>query len=915
MRIVTYSDPFSLQNNPEIWNLITSHPHFCAADTLVQGMCTYYGRESFSVIRPISDLLDNYLDIYMDNPVNDMRIYMAVAGIIRAWPDSPLKQSFLFNKNQVVDAIRLLMPLEFDPSKIDPSLVSEEQGKLLEIYEAVRKHDCYQAFRSLRKKTKIDFEEAVRQAAAMEIVHLATNNEDNQKILNQNGVADFQFRKEPGKAEQAGKILANYYHEHGREEKAEDILTAARACELNKTSGYYDTIIIHGVHHFTPEILYLIRNLDEQQHLQVVFLIPYASGMPAVYGTWERAYEWTHTPFEYVEPIDLNKGRHQESRELAKTLLGESIAPSEKREILAYDNLTSFAIHEAGATYKAAQETSSDSETLNRMNKQYYAVHGTECNELLKMFYPDQFKKKPFLSYPIGQLILGIYRMWDFDRDEMIFDVDILTECAVSGLFQEKGKAGETLRKTRILFRGANTLPDYLERIQLINRFRNEEAENHDLSGLKRLSFLDVSLEDCLELQNFLVELNHTGEQLFRGKTRGQINYIEHFKKLMKIITEATNQDERVLTKAETQLIQAINEQLNTSANEYVEGNIQDVRDALAFFLSSRLDKNSSNWIVRDFEQVDGAILLSKKTKAQKYHFAMLSNEHMLQVRDDELPWPLTENLFDSYEELKDSIRAIATSVRERRSFLKFTLFYGMFYSEKPIEFSYICMEKEEKQTPYYLFTAMGYKTKNADIQLTSGLMMEDEDEEENEAPLQTTDEEGNEIFAICPYKYLMNRILGADLHYTSEYHITYFLRYYLTYLGRKKKARNAQEAVSLALNDIKIYFPFLGSVTFQDLVRDAGTDLEQYKYFNETVHRRKLNFLVAGWKSEEFIANFKLDNPERAISNYMHSDAIYPDQQKLPRHSLCDYCNYQGICLRDFYQEHEMEAGVMEEA
>ena len=44
MRIFTYPDPFELKSNTELWDIITKHPHFCASDTLLQGLGTEYKR-------------------------------------------------------------------------------------------------------------------------------------------------------------------------------------------------------------------------------------------------------------------------------------------------------------------------------------------------------------------------------------------------------------------------------------------------------------------------------------------------------------------------------------------------------------------------------------------------------------------------------------------------------------------------------------------------------------------------------------------------------------------------------------------------------------------------------------------------------------------------------------------------------
>ncbi len=907
MRILTYADPFGLRENQEIWELITTHPHYCASDTLVQGLTKYYGRESFGIIRPIQDLIDVYMAGYSDNAINDMQLYLTVTNCIRKWEDSPLKQSFLFNKTKVVEAVRLLLPLRIDPAKLNRDLITLEQQKLLEIYKEVRNSECCDALLNLRKKTIIDYQENVRETAAREIRHLARNNQASLDKLIEKGINPL-FRK-VGDALTVGKVLMDYYDDLGLEERAATMRAAVKACELKK-SEYYETIVINGVHRFTPELVYLIRELEDRMKIQIVFLIPYADHLPAVYDTWKKVYEWTDLDFEYVQ--DLGEAKHTDAIRMAEVLSGKPISNKEERKLLEYDNLTSFALHEVGQVYESAKRKATDTENkLDKMKTQFYAVKSRSCNELLKLFYPEQFESKPFLSYPIGQLILGIYKMWDFDRSALKLDVDVLAECAVSGLFQENVNISDVLRKMKLYFRGADSLQEYKKRIDSVRTFKVKAELSERLAGLKKLSFLNVSEDELTGLDHFIDQISDIASRLFKGDTKEQINYIEHFNKLMNMITEAANSDNRILPEAERELINGIREQLNTSARNSVNGTLEDVADALAFFLSSRLDSDSSHWIVRDFEQIDGAVLLSKQSKAEVYHFAMLSNEHMLKQDQDDLPWPLTINLFDAYETAQNEIMAIANSVRERRNFLKFSLFYGTYFSEKELKFSFIREEDDEEQTPYYLFSAMGYETEIADPKPKNSLRMAPDETKQEFAVIFPQDDEGKMLFSICPYKYLMNKVLGADLNYYSEYHITYFLRYYLTYLARdpKYKRNDTREMIRAVVEEIREFFPFLGATSFEDLIRDAGADLYKYKDFNKVIHPRKLNFLIAGWETEDWSPNFAIDKIDKAMQVYMSNEQIYPDEAYLPRHTICDYCNYEGICLRDFYMEHSVEA------
>jgi len=106
-------------------------------------------------------------------------------------------------------------------------------------------------------------------------------------------------------------------------------------------------------------------------------------------------------------------------------------------EVTVYGNLTTFTDHEVRKVFEKVSKVKGN--PLAKMETQFYAVKGTTSNELLKLYFPDQFSVKPFLSYPIGQFILGIYNMWDFDKKTMIIDESSINECAVSDVFKNDG--------------------------------------------------------------------------------------------------------------------------------------------------------------------------------------------------------------------------------------------------------------------------------------------------------------------------------------------------------------------------------------------------------------------------------------------------------------------------------------------
>jgi hypothetical protein len=70
----------------------------------------------------------------------------------------------------------------------------------------------------------------------------------------------------------------------------------------------------------------------------------------------------------------------------------------------------------------------------------------------------------------------------------------------------------------------------------------------------------------------------------------------------------------------------------------------------LYYFLKQK-EEPGSDWFVRNFEQIDGDVLLSIKQnepgRKKTYHFACVSDKDMNRTVDELLPWPLSEMFID----------------------------------------------------------------------------------------------------------------------------------------------------------------------------------------------------------------------------------------------------------------------------
>ena len=918
MRIFTYPDPFEIQSNSELWDVITKHPHFCASDTLLQGLETEYKRTSFGILRTINSLVNKVLGAYVNNPRNDVQMFLDVSSCIRNMPDGELKSAFRFNIANVVESIKSLIMLECEPDKFADD-ISEEQKTLLDIYKTIIKLPCVEPFNDLKNMDKKKIVELAKLTINEEIEYLCNRDLENAK--NNLGISLPLYTLQDG-YDAITKIIADLERKNQEAPDFDleainyddEIKNAKHILSLinNTPDELFDRIIVHGVHRITPE-MYFLFNLLEKNGIEVIFLINYAKNLPNTYQTWREVYSWCDTKFEYLSEVDIASKRGNLGVSIAKVIEGKKTALKPKEEVTIFGNLTSFTDREVRQTFKKAGEH------LNKMKTQYYAVSGKTSNEILKIYFPDQFNEKPFLSYPIGQFILGIYQMWNFDKSTLCLDDKSLCECAVSNIYICKINMFDLVNKIKLYFSNCETIDEYFERIEVLSTSIKIVNSNNRFKSLEKLSFFNINLKDLDEFKNFLIFVNDTAKRLFR-ESDNTIDFGKHFATLIEIISTPALKG-NALSKTEKDLIDEITKKLSQCADGEILGNIEDVKDALAFYLSAKTKGDTSNWIVRDFEQIDGAVLLSRKTKAKYYHFALLSNSHMTNQDDDVLSWPLTNDMFTSYSQADSAISAVTKGLLERRNFLKFSLFYGTFFAKKEVKLSYIEEENGLEQVPYYLLKILDMKMNSYKENETTPFIDGNKREKEMSTfSSMKVDEEGKELFSICPYKFMQNCVLKSSIEYNNEYHIKYFVSHFMysyvkSVLDVKElitiNSKQMEKKIQKEFKYLRRLFPFWNEVVFVDIENKAREELYNCArngnnpFTEPTYERRKENFLIAQWidysnKTKQM--DFYKEGINEKIESYMQSQQLYPSRKELPHKKVCENCNYNEVCLRDYY-------------
>lgn len=911
--VYTYADPFKISENKDVWEKIKVYPHFCASDTLVQGMIEYYGRDSFSIIQTVNVLQKSVTGYVTNNSVADMQLFLDVLHIVRKKEmNQKCKEAFLNNAGEVVAAIKYMLVLEVEEEKFNKTSLNEEQQELLGIYSEVKGKYS----KELDKLFVLEIEEIKSSIRKTLLAEVEYQIKKNHSVA---GIADWKCKDVKDAFVKLQKVIDAYEKKVGCRDDFDFSNTAVDRIILNQLEIIKShlvnidnidcsTVVIHGVHRFTPEMLLLIKLL-ENKGIKVCFLIHYVDNLPEIYNTWKNVYGWTGCEFKNVQGIDLAQGK-EVGFEIAKVLHGKKSTKNLRSKKYIYPNLSAFASSEVRKTFLDAGEE------LAKMKVQYYAVNNTGTNEILRNYFPEQFEVKPFLSYPIGQFILGLYNMWDFDEDKLMLDENALKNCAVSGLcwnWLDKSII-DIMDKIWLYIKDVKSIQDVYSRLEVLKNNLSFIERNTILRDLNSISYFTLKQDEIDALCEYVKYIETLAQRIFLFK-KDQVNYREHFRELMDVISSPVNGAENI-SMVEKQLVAEVFEALENESNTKIIGDFKDVQEALKFFLKQREIDDSSNWIVRNFEQIDGAVLLSSRSKASEYHFALMSMKNMSHQTNQALPWPLTQKMFLNYEDenIHSSVYAIITAVMEKSNFLKFSLFYGTFFSKKRVSVSFIENQNGENQRPYYLLDLLSFA--NGEKSDESDLMLEPEipTSGEEDFDISKIGIREKEMFAVCAHKFYIYSVLNEKIKYSSEFHIKYFMSNFLLKLLTEDKKTTLENIVKRTERYIdefkrKELFPMFDAVVFEDIKNKVIEDFKKgYEYRNRDntkYNRRKHDFLIAKWEDRRINQNVMdfTSYSDEAINEFMKSPQLFLIENTLPHEKVCENCCYNDRCLMSYYK------------
>ena len=889
--IRTYTNPCKIDSDIELKGMLYRYPHFCASDTLMQGMIKKYHRNSFRIIGSIEHLSDRLFDNYFTDSSVNLQMYLEVVSLIDNMPEeSPrcpkCKKTFYDNRSEIVAAFRklILMDYQYDVTKCDEML--ESQQLFFEyIYEKLSgkyKTEIKNLKDSINKEK---YEASIKQVLLREINHEFFEDnykKENNDILNAlDKLCEEDINSNEYKNPQIYKDIADNLHN----------------LDLSK-------VVFHGINRFTPEIMQLIEAIDNLG-IQIVFMFNYAKNLPSLYGIWDDAYKWTGVEIEDAKNLDLLSGR-QTGRNIANICEGKRQIESSIDQFIKYDNITEFTDGNVRKEFEYGEKKAKSQEKNNPlgfMKVQYYAASEDKPNDLLRNYFPNQFLDKPFMAYPIGQFIHGLFEMWNFEDMCIEIDFSALKECSTIKIAHKNESMHLLLEKTELYFTNVKSKADFIERAEKLKKGLSFKEEGTSIP-LTYLSYYTIRKEDVDNLIGYIEELDRLGQQIFGKDKLKKVTYSKVFKVLLEEIDNRdTNSD--YISEKEQELVLNILKSLDNDSSK-VSGSVKELKEALYFYMSTKRETSSADWIVRGFDQLDGAPLLAMKLN-QSYEFGMLSMNNMNGSNYNVLPWPLDEKIFEEYSKQNTvylgQLEAIA---RNKAKYMQFYLFYGAFFSRVNLRFSYVANEDGQTQRPYYLLELLRLNSQPDKNKYSDVSYEVDNKEKSNIAKVPNTiSKSEQDIFSVCPYKYFMSSVLRKPISYKSNYHTKYFIENELVHYFAEKcgyDVRKLDSTLDTELERVVELFPYFDNTNLADLRRNIRKKFPKKPLSREYIQRKR-DFLNAQW-TEDDKSYMLYDKNISDVRRYIGSDYIYPSAGSMPHKKICENCNYAEICMMSYFDK-----------
>ncbi len=857
LRIYTYSDPYAISRE-SYWDEIKNCAHFCVSQTMVNGLEDIYPSLKEGGYLTTIRILINTLYSDWEDENRRVKQIMEVDNAINSIPldedeSGNARRSLEYNTKSLVKCIRLFKELGLSADSFDISRMNTDQKYLIDIYKFI----CN------REKTSFDF----RRASQADVIE--------EKIL---------------------EALKNKHKDYPYD-------------KLDR-----GTVVIHGIHQFTPAMLCAIEDISRFKN--VILLFNYQKQYEAIYQTWTNIYSLFETGIKYSDepefrPISLMRDSYpcnvlaDHIGALSNGKLKVETGVLSKLEVIEFENITEFAGYCARLFENARKENKrngSRNPVLYDMAEQLYSASG-KVNDILQAYFPEQFGERHFLDYPIGHFFVAAVEMWDNENEcAKVDDMSLIKDCFESGIIKETAPGD--------LLNTFNTVEPYIEKettlVGIINSLKKlRKSIRQTDKKLQRIGYLNIGIDTLEELRTALEELNSIVISFFTDFNAGGDNFNRFYRRIHDFIVKRT-QDMESLDKEMKEVVAKLLARMD-KIDLPDTGTFTCLKQTMSFYLSQDDSlMRGANWIVRDFEQIDGDILRSNKQKADRtcYHFCCLSDKDICAAKDERLPWPLDINFFEySYEPLEQNYRIFLKSKMEFKNFKRYALLYGLEFNRIGCKLSYVKTVDRKDNELYHLIKMLGLKVRKYHSDAVDSYVSHFEYGNPTCKVYPKSNEFTDKIkFAMCPYRFALESVVQEKTIFRERFLIVFYMRVLLqnailsNIAGHRLSDNDLRNEIIKeyqALDDkFKISNEYEKTQIISEMYKYLADNLNKYGSFTKPTDIDKLkdDFLIL--KLDEYIKRAPEVDLDAVINN---ADERYKDNWG----AHCTYCSSKDICLR----------------
>ncbi|MFI3212850.1 MAG: hypothetical protein R3Y24_05860 [Eubacteriales bacterium] len=876
--IYTYSNPYEI-NKELYWDSVKKCPHFCVSQTMANGMMATYEEMTAGKVSTVENLVKG-LFAYWESSECKIKQYAAVDEAISRLDitdnGEKVKQALRFNRKELNNSIRILFELGMNDDEMRYDLITPEQEYFIRLYKIIKESDLLQEFRIKNRFSKEEIDNAIKEGMKIE-----------RENVDLSGV---------------------------------DI----------------DTVVIHGVHQFSPMILQTIEFVAKYK--RVILMFNYQQQYKNVYQTWIDVYSSFDLPIKSQftnefkpNPLLANcyEGNLLADR-MANLIEGHPTESNNQVEIMEFDNNTEFASYVASkfedALKRQEKDQGSKRSTLYYMKEQFYAANNS-VNNILKIYYPTQFGERHFLTYPIGHFFLSITNMWNPDEGGILIEnLNDIVECLNSGFIKEKtpGMLYSIFNRTKEFFMRSETIDQIIVLLGKLKKRINKAANDVDEQRIgSRLVYFDVTDQEIDSLIDALKQLNLLTSEFYKDFENTENNFRKFYNKIKEFL-ETRLLEAEDLEEEFRDVVKRVLQRLEEVDKIQASGSFDVLKETMAYYLKQESKKGlSANWIVRDFEQIDGDILKSKKQNQDVvYHFACLSDNDMNVTRRDRFPWPLDVNFFEVAQDPIDwKYQVYVKSRREYKNFKRYALIYGLQFNRVKFKLSYVKHVDDKENEMFYLMKILNTKKTYPDEIASKNMPKTEKKLLLNLETTNSYDQFDYFRYRICKYRFLLESTIEKRAVYRDHFLLLKYLEILLENNARHTlQGQIATEDIILdTLNDefkkLERKFEFVKDMHTErmDIVSNSKKYLQKSILKNSAIFP-KINESDEDYmkKREEFIY-LRLGNGGSNFANNFKEVSLGEIQRNLSYNSVnksgyskacdewCQYCAVREICLEPY--------------